>query len=69
MAQRYSLLIAFSLARFGTGQSITPTPTCTLIPIFLYEIPVTDHHRNIIGSGCSVVLALTKSAVVSVGLS
>ena len=69
MALRYSLLIAFILARFGTGQSITPTPTCTLIPMLLYEITVTDYHRNITGSGCTVALALTKSAVISVGLS
>ena len=69
MAFPYSLLIAFFLARFGTGQSITPTPTCTLIPIFFYEIPVTDYHRNIIGSGCSVALALNKTGVISVGQS
>ena len=67
MALRYSLLIAFLLTRFGTGQSITPIPTCTLIPILFYVIPVTDDHRKIIGSGCSVALALATR--VSIGLS
>ena len=69
MALRYLLQIGFLLARFGTGQLITPTPTCTLVPIILYKIPVTDYHRNIIGSGCTVAVALTKSVKVSVGFS